>query len=169
MDSAFAQQVGRLAGYRIAYTGLAKPPAPINLTLSITNACNSRCQSCDIWTIYPAEKQNLKRELSVDEIERIFRSVGKVFFFNISGGEPFLRADIDDIVRLGCEHLKPKVVHIPTNALMPQRIADKVDEMLEGMKRWNPGTRLAIKPSFDGVGEFHDWVRGIPGNYTKLV
>ena len=46
--------VPKLAGYRLAYEGLAAPPAPINLTLSITNMCNSRCQSCDIWKIYPA-------------------------------------------------------------------------------------------------------------------
>ena len=50
------EQLPRLAGYKLAYQGLSRAPTPINLTLSITNACNSRCQSCDIWTIYPAEK-----------------------------------------------------------------------------------------------------------------
>jgi MoaA/NifB/PqqE/SkfB family radical SAM enzyme len=160
----------RLAGFRLAYAGAAEPPAPINLTLSITNMCNSRCQSCDIWKIYPAEKQRLGEELTVDEIERIFRSVGPVYFFNISGGEPFLRKDIVDIVRVGCTHLKPSVVHIPTNALSPHRIAALTEEILVGMREWGPpGVKLTLKPSFDGVGEFHDWVRGIPGNYRKLV
>jgi MoaA/NifB/PqqE/SkfB family radical SAM enzyme len=159
----------RLAGYKLAYERIIEPPAPINLTLSITNQCNSRCQSCDIWKIYPAEKERLAEELRIDEIERIFRSVGPVYFFNISGGEPFLRRDIVDIVRVGCEQLKPSVVHIPTNALSPQRIAALAEEMLIGMQTWSPGTKLTLKPSFDGVGEFHDWVRGIPGNYKKLV
>lgn len=160
----------KLAGYRLSYHGLAKPPAPINLTLSVTNQCNSRCQSCDIWKIYPAEKERLAEELSVEEIERIFRSVGQVYFFNISGGEPFLRKDIVDIVRVGCEQLRPSVVHIPTNALSPKRVAALTEEILVGMKQWGPeGVKLTLKPSFDGVGEFHDWVRGIPGNYAKLV
>lgn len=164
-----AGQLVKLAGYRAAYAGLRQPPAPINLTLSITNACNSRCQSCDIWTIYPAEKENLAKELTLDEIERIFAGIGKVYFFNVSGGEPFLRKDIVDIVRLACTHLRPKVVHIPTNALMPARIEAGVEAMLQGMAEWGPpGVKLAVKPSFDGVGEFHDWVRGIPGNYKKL-
>ena len=148
---------------------MAAPPAPINLTLSITNMCNSRCQSCDIWKIYPAEKDRLKEELTVEEIERIFASVGEVYFFNISWGEPFLRKDIVDIVRVGAEQLNPTVVHIPTNALSPQRIAGLTEEILVGLRTWSPGTKLTLKPSFDGVGEFHDWVRGIPGNYDKLI
>ena len=131
--------------------------------------CNSRCQSCDIWKIYPAEKDRLKEELTVEEIERIFASVGEVYFFNISGGEPFLRKDIVDIVRVGAEQLNPTVVHIPTNALSPQRIAGLTEEILVGLRTWSPGTKLTLKPSFDGVGEFHDWVRGIPGNYDKLI
>ena len=114
LPRAVSELVPKLAGFRLAYERLVEPPAPINLTLSITNMCNSRCQSCDIWKIYPAEKDRLEEELSVDEIEKIFRSVGRVYFFNISGGEPFLRKDIVDIVRVGCEQLRPSVVHIPT-------------------------------------------------------
>jgi MoaA/NifB/PqqE/SkfB family radical SAM enzyme len=160
----------RLAGYALAYRKVTEPPAPINLTVSITNMCNSRCQSCDIWKIYPAEKERLAEELTVDEMEQVFRKLGTtVYFFNISGGEPFLRKDIVDIVRVACINLRPSVVHIPTNALSPQRIAALTEEMLIGMREWSPGTKLTIKPSFDGVEEFHDWVRGIPGNYKKLV
>lgn len=166
---AVREMLPRLAGFALAYRKVVQPPAPINLTLSITNQCNSRCQSCDIWKIYPAEKHRLVEELRPDEIERIFKSVGPVYFFNISGGEPFLRKDIVDIVRIGCTHLKPSVVHIPTNALSPQRIHDLTEEMLVGMRTWSPGTKLTLKPSFDGVAEYHDWVRGIPGNYDKLV
>ena len=169
MPRAITEMAPKLARYRLAYEGIGKPPAPINLTLSVTNMCNSRCQSCDIWKIYPAEKERLAEELNIEEIEKIFRSVGEVYFFNISGGEPFLRKDLLDIVRLACIHLKPSVVHIPTNALSPQKIAATTEEMLIGMRTWSPGTKLTLKPSFDGVGEFHDWVRGIPGNYAKLV
>ena len=169
LPRAITEMAPKLARYRLAYEGIGKPPAPINLTLSVTNMCNSRCQSCDIWKIYPAEKERLAEELNIEEIEKIFGSVGEVYFFNISGGEPFLRKDLIDIVRLACIHLKPSVVHIPTNALSPQKIASTTEEMLIGMRTWSPGTKLTLKPSFDGVGEFHDWVRGIPGNYAKLV
>jgi MoaA/NifB/PqqE/SkfB family radical SAM enzyme len=153
LPRALSEIAPKLAGYKLAYHGLAEPPAPINLTLSVTNMCNSRCQSCDIWKIYPAEKEKLKDELNVDEINSIFRKIGQVYFFNISGGEPFLRKDILEIVKAGCIHLKPTVVHIPTNALSPDRIASKTEEILIGMREWAPGVKLTLKPSFDGVGD----------------
>lgn len=159
----------RMVGYKLAYRGLARPPAPINLTLSVTNKCNSRCRSCDIWKIYPAEKSKLKDELTLEEIEQVFASIGSVYFFNISGGEPFLRADLPKIIEAGCRHLNPNVVHVPTNALMPARIEAMTVEILEGMKRYAPNTKLTLKPSMDGVGEDHDWVRGVAGNYEKLM
>ena len=163
-------QLPKLAGYRLAYEGLLRTPTPINLTFSVTNACNSRCQSCDIWSIYPAEKARKAEELTLDEIERTFTSIGPTYFFNISGGEPFLRKDIVQIVELACRILKPKVVHVPTNALLPQKIEAGVEEILTGMLAWGPpGIKLTVKPSFDGVGEHHDSVRGIPGNFTKLI
>ena len=169
LKRALSEIAPKLAQSRLAYERAAPPPTPLNLTYSITNKCNSRCQSCDIWKIYPAEKERLADELSLEEIERVLRSIGKrVYFFNISGGEPFLRRDIKDIIRIACEILDPAIVHVPTNALMPERVARMTDEILTGMRDWAPNTKLTLKPSFDGVGEFHDWVRGVPGNYAKL-
>ncbi len=159
----------RMLGYKLSYRGLIRNPAPINLTYSVTNKCNSRCRSCDIWKIYPAEKHKLKEELTLEQIQKLFASVGPVYFFNISGGEPFLRADLPQIIEAGCKHLRPNVVHVPTNALMPDRIEALTIEILEGMKRWAPGVKLTLKPSMDGVGKDHDWVRGVAGNYTKLM
>jgi MoaA/NifB/PqqE/SkfB family radical SAM enzyme len=158
-----------MLGYKLSYRGLVKTPAPINLTLSVTNKCNSRCRSCDIWKIYPAEKKRLANELSIEEIEKVFKSVGPVYFFNISGGEPFLRSDLPKIVAAGCRYLSPTVVHIPTNALMPDRIEATTIEILEWMQEHAPGVKLTLKPSMDGVGKDHDWVRGVAGNYKKLM
>ncbi len=159
----------RMMGYKLARRGLAPVPAPINLTYSVTNKCNSRGRTCDIWQIYPAEKEKLADELTLDQIERLFASIGPVYFFNISGGEPFLRADLPQIIAAGCKHLKPKVVHIPTNALMPARIEALTVEILAWMEIHAPKVTLTLKPSMDGVGDDHDWVRGVAGNYSKLM
>jgi MoaA/NifB/PqqE/SkfB family radical SAM enzyme len=128
-----------MLGYKLSYRGVRSTPAPINLTLSVTNKCNSRCRSCDIWKIYPAEKSRLADELTLDEIEKVFKSVGPVYFFNISGGEPFLRSDLPKIVAAACRYLSPSVVHIPTNALMPDRIEAMTVEILEWMLVHAPG------------------------------
>ena len=34
-------------------------------------------------------------------------------YFNISGGEPFLRDDFPEIIKLACRYLTPGIIHIP--------------------------------------------------------
>lgn len=167
---AFSRQVRnirRLAGSlfraRFARLGLCGPPTPINVTVSVTRRCQSRCGTCYIW------KADGLEEMSLESFEAFFRSLGWTYFFNISGGEPFLREDLDRIVRLACIHLSPAVIHIPTNALLPDRIEAMTERMLEVIERESPGTVLTVKPSFDGVGERHDQIRGVPGNFAKLL
>ncbi len=147
--------------------GLAKPPHPINVTFSVTGNCQSRCKTCYIWK--KNEHKPVTTDLDLETIERLFRSIGWTYFFNVSGGEPFLRKDLTEIVRLACKHLRPAVIHIPTNAIMPERIEETTRNILEIIKEEAPGTLLTIKPSFDGIGKQHDEIRGIPGNFNKLL
>lgn len=161
--------ISKVINYRLARRGFVKAETPINFTLSVTNKCQSRCLSCNIWDLYRKEPEKLKEELTLDEIEKIFKSVGSVFFFNISGGCPFLRKDLPEIVELACIHLKPQVIHIPTNALAVERTFAATEKILNIMASYNPSMGLQIKPSFDGVGELHDEVRGVKGNFNKLI
>ena len=61
------------------------------------------------------------------------------------------------------------MIHIPTNAILPERIEESTSRILEIIEKEAPGTVLSIKPSFDGIGEQHDEIRGIPGNFEKLL
>ncbi|MBN1434096.1 radical SAM protein [Candidatus Fermentibacterales bacterium] len=160
------RQIARLArsvlGARLARWGLSPPPRPINVTFSVTTRCQSRCRTCLIWKHPP------RPELSIAEIEGLLGSIGWTYFFNISGGEPYLRDDLPDIVGAACRILDPAVIHIPTNALMPRRIGELTQRCLEQMSRCGSGATLTVKPSFDGVGSLHDEIRGVPGNFEKL-
>lgn len=148
---------------RLALMGIGRPPMPVNVTFSVTRRCQSRCRTCLIWQAPPME------EMDLETIGRVFRDIGWTYFFNISGGEPFLRSDLPEIVRLACRHLSPAVVHIPTNALMPARIEEMTREILAVTAAESPGTMVTVKPSFDGIGEAHDAIRGVPGNWERLV
>lgn len=159
----------RALGFRLSRAGFIKSPSPINLTLSVTNMCQSRCKTCSIWSLYQHRRERFRDELRTDEIERIFRSVGHVHFFNISGGEPFLRRDLPEIVAAAIEHLQPAVIHTPTNAIMPGVIEERVGRILEIIKASGREIPFTIKPSFDGVGEKHDEIRGIAGNFEKVL
>jgi len=155
--------------YEATRRGWVKPVNPLTLTFSVTAACQSRCKTCNSGAVYLANPHLAKQNLDLDEIEKIFKSLGPIYFFNISGGEPFMRPELAEIIRLACIHLKPRLIHIPTNGISPKFIGKTTRKILEymGEHAW-PSTPISIKPSIDGVGEVHDYVRGYPGNFALL-
>ena len=161
--------VPKMLRYRLARRGLVGPGMPINLTFSVTNVCQSRCKTCSIWELYQEHPEKRKEELFLEEIEKIFRSMGHIYVFNISGGEPFLRSDITEIIAAACRYLSPGVVHIPTNAIAKERIESRTIAILEVLKNNCPQTQLTIKPSLDHIESEHDEIRGVPGNFKKVL
>ena len=159
----------KILAFKLAYHGLIKVPKPITLTFSVTNLCQSRCKTCKIWQIYPEKHQKPGDELTADEIARIFKSMGRVYFFNISGGEPFLRKDLPEIVELAVDYLQPRILHAPTNALAPEKVLRHTRAILEMLQMKGLNTPFTIKPSLDGIGRLHDEIRGVEGNWERLL
>ncbi|MBU4316521.1 MAG: radical SAM protein [Proteobacteria bacterium] len=159
----------KMAQYCLAKSGLSKPGKPINLTFSVTNVCQSRCRTCNIWEIYKNAPEKRSEELTLDEIEKIFKSMGHIYIFNVSGGEPFLRPDFVEIIKLACQYLKPGIIHIPTNAIAERQILSQTSKIIDFLRDHSPSTRLTIKPSLDHMDERHDDIRGVPGNFAKVI
>ena len=155
-------------GYRASRYGLLKPGNPITLTYSVTAACQSKCKTCNIGLKYQEDPKRKERDLKIDEIEKIFAGLGHIYFFNISGGEPFLRNDLPEIIRLACKHLKPRIIHIPTNAIASKRIRDLTVKSLDIINQYDPKVPFTVKPSIDGIGKIHDEIRGVKGNFKRL-
>lgn len=153
----------------LARIGIMPPGHPINLTFSVTNICQSRCKTCQIWKLYKDHPEKKAEELSIAEIRKIFQSMGKTYVFNVSGGEPFIRSDFPEIIKLACQYLRPSVIHIPTNALAEKRIKSNLMEILDYLKKNYPHVKLTIKPSLDHIGSKHDDIRGINGNFNKVI
>ncbi|MEE8389782.1 MAG: radical SAM protein, partial [Anaerolineae bacterium] len=105
-------------------------------------------------------------ELTVDEWERVLRSLGHApYWITVSGGEPLLREDAVEIIRLACEHCRPAILNIPTNGLLPERIARAVGEVTAAC----PRTSVVVNLSLDGWGEDHDRIRGVPDNFERAI
>jgi MoaA/NifB/PqqE/SkfB family radical SAM enzyme len=154
--------------YKGVRSGLIRPGNPITLTYSITAACQSRCRTCNIGLMFRKDPERNKKDLDLEEIEKIFQGLGKIYFFNISGGEPYLRDDLSEIIRLGCRYLRPRIIHIPTNALAPEKIRDLTVQCLENINAYDARVPLTVKPSIDGISRRHDEIRGVPGNFKRL-
>jgi MoaA/NifB/PqqE/SkfB family radical SAM enzyme len=159
----------KMLRYRFSHWGLASAGLPINLTFSVTNVCQSRCKTCQIWDLYRQNPRKREEELTIDEITRIFRSMGHIYLFNVSGGEPFLRPDFVEIIEAAVMYLTPGIIHIPTNAIALKQSEAKIDAILNLLNQKSRHTQLTIKPSMDHVGTKHDEIRGVPGNFEKVI
>jgi MoaA/NifB/PqqE/SkfB family radical SAM enzyme len=142
---------------------------PMTVTYSVTAACQSRCKTCQIGAMFCQDPTRSERDLKLNEVEKIFSTMHPVYFFNMSGGEPFMRKDLPEIVRLACKYLKPKVVHTPTNAILTDRIIENTEKIIRIVRNYNPSVPVTVKPSIDGVGDLHDEIRGVKGNFDCLL
>jgi MoaA/NifB/PqqE/SkfB family radical SAM enzyme len=132
---------------------------PFSVVVSVSYRCNSRCHTCDIW-----RKPN--DDMSVDEWDRVFANLGHTpFYLTFTGGEPFLRKDLDEMVVSAYRHCRPMVITIPTNGLLTERVVERVERICRAC----PESQIGINLSLDGVGEEHDNIRGIPGNWQKSL
>ena len=132
---------------------------PMNLTLSVTYKCNSRCKTCNIY------KKECD-ELSLLEWQKVFRNLGKgPFWVTISGGEPFLRKDLQEFVCSLYDHCKPSIINIPTNGLLNKSIPRIVNNIASHCKK----SQIVVNLSIDEIGDKHDVIRGVPGNYAKAM
>lgn len=158
-----------LAGYKLNRWLGYKNFSPMTLTYSVTAACQSRCRTCQIGAMFCQDPARPQRDLKLGEIEKIFGSMKPVYFFNMSGGEPFMRDDLPEIVELACRYLKPKVVHTPTNAILSDKIVENTEKIIHIVRKYNPKVPVTVKPSIDGVGDKHDEIRGVKGNFKCLL
>lgn len=125
----------------------------------VTDRCNSRCTHCNIW-----RKKSTSNPLTLKEIERAFRSP---LFFGLecilnSGGEPVLREDIEDLLLLERAIFPNAKLHLSTNGLLAERVV----EVVRALSRKNVSLEVGV--SLDGVGEKHDRIRGVSGNFEKI-
>ncbi|HNW55873.1 MAG TPA: radical SAM protein [bacterium] len=143
----------------IVLTALDKPLKPRWIWFEVTDLCNSHCTHCQIW----AKKEHAK-PLTLEEMRKIFSDpiLKNVESVINSGGEAILRQDIVDILKLEHELFPKAVLDLSTNAIWPDRAIQVVKEAL------SEGIRLNVGISLDGVGEKHDQVRGVPGNFAKV-
>lgn len=135
---------------------------PLYVVLFVTERCTARCLHC---LLGPDERPGREGELSLEEYEAISRSMGDILFLLPTGGEPFLRRDLPEIVATFRRNNRVRNTGIPTNGSLTERVVEGVERILDSC----PGMDLGIDISFDGVGEAHDRLRGTPGLFDKAV
>jgi MoaA/NifB/PqqE/SkfB family radical SAM enzyme len=133
---------------------------PINVVVSTNFRCNFRCLSCNVY-------ERKVKELTAEEWETVFASMGKApTWMTFSGGEPFIRRDLPDIILSAIRHCEPAIVNIPTNGWYTKQVLAGVEKICKA----SPETQLVINLSFDHhVPDKHDHLRGAPGSWPRLI
>jgi radical SAM protein with 4Fe4S-binding SPASM domain len=130
--------------------------APSTVFWDITGECNLRCVHC-----YNFEGKQHENELSTEEIKRALEemSVFSVKSISFSGGEPFLRKDMLEIVH-HATGLRFNSVGVSTNGIL-----------LDGdIARQLTAANLNVQVSIDGdEAQVHDMARGVKGAFDGAV
>ena len=116
-------------------------------SIIVTYRCNAMCNMCNAWE-HPTKASE---EIGLDVIEKL----PQMFFCNITGGEPFVRQDLPEIV--GVLRKKTKRIVISTNGYFTNRI-------IELCKKYSD---IGIRISIEGLAKANDEIRGIPNGFDK--
>lgn len=137
---------------------------PNVLNLNIIDSCNSKCTMCNIW------KQNEALEITPEELKTVLRDplFSELKHVGVTGGEPTLRDDLPEVYKAIIDAV-PNIVglSIITNCIEEEDVIRKVSEIK--LVCDNHNVTFAAMISIDGVGQVHDQVRGIKGNFEKAI
>lgn len=131
-------------------------PDPLILVWDVTYYCNLRCYFCDLKEVH---RDRLDKQLSLEQAKKVIDHVAEadVVTISITGGEPLLRKDLEDIA----EYARNK-------GLLPALATNGTLITKDRAKRLSKAFHN-ITISIDGLEETHDKIRGVPGTYRKML
>ena len=116
-------------------------------TVIVTYRCNAHCNMCDCFK----DPTRPEEEITLDDI----RLLPEMAFTNITGGEPFIRTDLKDIVRE--LYKKSDRIVISTNGFFTDRIVDLCKEFPD----------IGIRISIEGLEQTNNEIRGLQDGFNK--
>ena len=119
----------------------------LNGTVIVTYRCNARCNMCNRFKA-PSKPEE---EITVEAIKKL----PEMYFTNITGGEPFIREDLKDIIRE--LYKKSERIVISTNGFFTDRIVDLCKEFPE----------IGIRISIEGLEDTNNKIRGLDDGFNK--
>ena len=115
-----------------------------------TYRCNAKCNMCNIWR-YPTRPDS---EVGVEVYERL----PQMDFLNVTGGEAFLRSDLDEI--LDVFKTKAKRIVISSNGWF----VDRTIRLFE-----KHGNSIGLRISIEGLSQANDEIRGMKKGFDNAI
>jgi radical SAM protein with 4Fe4S-binding SPASM domain len=131
---------------------------PSFTVIFLTQKCNLDCKMC----FNPKDKEC--NELSCNELHRLAKTLPPQWYIMFTGGEPFLRNDIEEIAGY-FYHRGAINIHFSTNGILTDVITERIKNIALQAKQ----SRIIVTVSIDGPKEVHDHIRGIDGAFEKAI
>ena len=136
---------------KILFSNFLKLKFPYKLTFALTYKCNLRCKTCSIW------KKEKKSELSIEQIEKFFKKSNRFSWLDLTGGEIFLREDLEEVAKIILKHCRSLCIfHFPTNG----QLTDKIVGFIEKIRQYRTNIAVVVTVSMDGPEEVNNEIRG---------
>lgn len=119
----------------------------LNGTVIVTYRCNARCSMCNRYKA-PSKAEE---EITIETIKKL----PQMNFVNVTGGEPFIRLDLDEIIAE--LYKKTNRVVISTNGFFTDRIIAMCEKY----------PKLGIRISIEGLEETNNQIRGLQDGFNK--
>ncbi len=119
----------------------------MDASVIVTYRCPMRCKMCDIWN-HPSDRD---KEFSARDLEKI----PEVNITNVTGGEPLVREDLDEIIEVATK--RSKRVCVSTSGFHTNRIL-RLSERFPG---------LGFRVSIEGLSQKNDDLRGRAGGFDR--
>ncbi|MFH1045348.1 MAG: radical SAM protein [Candidatus Omnitrophota bacterium] len=142
--------------------GLNIPSSPFLLNYSVTFRCILDCKYCGVARL----NNNLgDEELTAQDVSAFLkdRMLKKLKVIVISGGEPFFKDDLAQILLEFKKLVSPYIFHITTNGFL----TDKIVESIKFLKK--NGLNIVLKVSVDDIADKHDLLRNNKGSFDRAV
>jgi MoaA/NifB/PqqE/SkfB family radical SAM enzyme len=141
----------------IVRANVSPAPLPYKVTFVATYHCNFRCEMCNIW-----QKKSVN-EMTPEEVGMFFSRWSQFSWVHLTGGELFMRRDIDDLVaaiQASCRSLY--LLNFPTTGWF----GDKTVQLVERTLARGVG-RLMTTISIDGPRAVHEEMRGLKNSWDR--
>ncbi len=139
---------------------LRRPATPRRAVVALTRRCNCRCAMCRSWDLDPGE------EMTPEEVGRLMASMPRLAWLDLTGGEPFIRPDVEEVFQRVLENTPSLcVLHFPTNGWFAERAV----ACARAVRNARPEVELLVTVSVDGPKLLHDVLRGRPGSFRRAL
>ncbi|MHB8173817.1 MAG: radical SAM protein [Nitrospirota bacterium] len=114
-----------------------------------TYRCNAKCHMCNVWKHPTRESEEIKPET--------LAKLPALDFCNITGGEPFLRRDLPDIV--GILKKKSRRIVVSTNGYFTDRVLEVAQAHRD----------IGFRVSIEGLPAANDELRGLKDGFDHGI